>query len=255
MKKIIAILSVLMFGACSLSDTKDFLTNRYTPFKIWQTEKVFNYDRTTGEEFLSESKTITEEKLEKDTVLVTKTGKIMASSRTFRTDFYSVEDLRINKNAVLSSSLSPIYLRKDGEFKAFGEVKFDGSRYMLVYQGDSKDVLLVNEVGEFYNRIGRMVGNRIVILDSLFSLEPDDVVMTPVISTRTEVSETLYGYELIYDGIENNQMVFTYKTLGDGEVSNKYMFSLDNKIVNINNIKLNVIKAEANKIEYVILEA
>ena len=254
MKKITSILSVLLLGACSLSDTGDFLASRNLPFKVWQTEKVFNYDRATGEEFLSESKTITEEKIEKDVVLVTKTGKVMASSRTFRTDFFSIENLKVNKNAILSSTFSPVHIKKDAEFKAFGEVKFDGVRYMLVRQGNSKDVLLVNEEGKFLNRIGRMIGGRIVILDTQFHLEPNDVVMTPVISTRTEVSDTLYGYELVYDGIKDNQMVFTYKTLGEPEMVDEFAFSLDNNLIDINNIRLNVINAGHSKIEYVILD-
>ena len=55
-------------------------------------ENEFNYDRTTGEEFLSESKTITEEKIEKNVVLTTRADGIMVSSKTYRTDFYSVEN-------------------------------------------------------------------------------------------------------------------------------------------------------------------
>lgn len=253
MKKITAILSVLVLGACSLSDTGDLLANRNIPFKVWQTEKVFNYDRATGEEFLAESKTITEEKVKLDERLITKTGKVMLSSRTYRVDFYSTEELKINKNAILSSTFSPVYINKNANFKAFGEVKFEGRRYMLVRQGNSKDILLVNDEGEFFNRIGRMIRNRIVILDVVFNLEPRDVSMTPVISTRTEETDTLDGYELIYNGIKDNNMVFTYRTLGDMEISEKITFPLDNKTININNITLEVIKAGFNKIEYIVL--
>ena len=161
--------------------------------------------------------------------------------------------LKINKNAILSSTFSPVYINKNANFKAFGEVKFEGRRYMLVRQGNSKDILLVNDEGEFFNRIGRMIRNRIVILDVVFNLEPRDVSMTPVISTRTEETDTLDGYELIYNGIKDNNMVFTYRTLGDMEISEKITFPLDNKTININNITLEVIKAGFNKIEYIVL--
>jgi len=254
MKKFTALLSVLMLGACSFSDAGDILSSRNIPFKVWQTEKVFNYDRTSGEEFLSESKTITEEKMEKDIVLVTKTDKIMVASKTYRTDFYSVENLRVNKDAIMSSTFSPVHIKKDNVFEAFGEVTFDNTRYMLVRQGKNKDIILVNEDGEIFNRIGRMVGNRIVILDVIFHVEPDNVIMTPVINTRTEMSEILDGYELIYNGIRDNHMVFTYKLLGEMEMEDEFVFPLDSTIIDINNIRINVLDATYNKIEYIILD-
>ena len=254
MKKITAILSVLMLGACSLSDAGDILSSRNIPFKVWQTERVFNYDRTTGEEFLSESKTVTEEKMEKDVVLVTKTGKVMVASKTYRTDFYSVENLKVNKNAVMSSTFSPVHIKKDGDYQAFGEVKFDGTRYMLVRQGDSKDILLVDENGKIFNHIGRMVGSRIAILDVWFNVEPNDVLMTPAIDVRTETSETLDGYELIYDGIKDDNLVFTYKLLGDMEMADEFVFPLDSTIIDINNIRISIVEAKKNKIEYIILD-
>ena len=254
MKNFTALLTVLALGACSLQDAGDILASRNTPFKIWQTEGVFSYDQTSGEEFLSESKTITEEKMEKDVVLVTKTDGIMVSSKTYRTDFYSVENLKVNKNVIMSSTFSPVHIRKNSEYNAFGEVTFGDTRYMLVRQGKSKDIILVNEDGEIFNRIGRMVGKRIVILDIDFHVEPDDVIMTPAINTRTEMSETLDGYELIYNGIRDDQLVFTYKLLGEMEMEDEFVFPADSKIIDINNIRIDVLEATDKKIEYMILD-
>lgn len=254
MKKFTVALSFLMLGACSFSDAGDILSSRNMPFKVWQTQEVFNYDRTTGEEFLSESKVITEEKIEKNVVLAAKTDGVMVSSKTYRTDFYSVENVKVNKNAIMSSTFSPVRLNKNAEYKAFGEVNIDGTRYMLVRKDKDKDIILVNDDGEIFPRIGRMIGNRIAILDINFVVEPDDVFMLPSVSTRTEVSEATDGYELIYDGIKADNMVFTYNILGDMAMSDQFMFPLNSRIIEINNIRINVLDAGYNKIEYIILD-
>lgn len=253
MKKIIALLPILMLGACVYAGQADILASRKAPFKVWQTEKVFYYDRGTGEEFLSESKTVTEEKIEKNVVLVTQVGKPMVSSKTYRTDFYSIENVQVNKSGIMSSTYSPVYIKKDADFKAFGEVKFNNETYMLVRQGKSNDILLVNEDGEIFNKIGRMVDDRIAVLNVDFHVEPDDIVMLPVINTRTEVSDLLEGYELIYDGIEDQKIGFTYRLLGDMNAEDKFEFPLDSTVININGIKVNIIDAGYNKIEYIIL--
>ena len=124
---------------------------------------------------------------------------------------------------------------------------------MLVKKGKDKDILLVNDEGEIYHKIGRMVGNRIAVLDIDFVIEPDDVYMLPSVSTRTEVSEIIDGYELIYNGIKDDNMVFTYNILGDMAMSDEFVFPLNSRIIEINNIRINVLDAGYNKIEYIIL--
>ncbi len=254
MKKIIALLSVLVLSACSLAEVEDIVSSRKYPFKVWQTEKVFFYDRVTGEEFLSESKTITEEKIELGVVLVTPVDRVMVSSRTYRTDFYSVENVKVNKNAIMSSTFSPVRIKKDYEYQAFGETVLNNKRYMLVRRPKSKDILLINDDGEIFNRIGRMIGDRIVVLDIEFSVEPDDIIMMPSTSTRTETTEVLDGYELIYNGIRDNSMVFTYKLLGDMAMEDEFVFPLDTGVIEINNLRIQVLDVEKKKIAYTILD-
>lgn len=254
MKKFTAALSFLMLSACSFSGAGDILSSRNIPFKVWQTKEVFYYDRITGEEFLSESKTITEEKIEKNIVLTTRTDGIMVSSKTYRTDFYSVENVKVNKNAIMSSTYTPVKINKNSEYTAFGEVNIDGTRYMLIRKDKDKDILLVDDDGEILNRIGRLIGNRIAVLDIDFVVEPNDVYMLPSVSTRNEVSEVIDGYELIYNGIKDDNMVFTYNLLGDMEMSDEFVFPMDSRVIDINNIRINVLEAGYNKIEYILLD-
>ena len=253
MKKIAAILSVSMLAACVYAGEVDIFKDRNKIFQIWQTKEIFYYDTQGGEETLTESKTITEDEIDKKQVLITKVNEAMLFSRTQRIDFYGSSKLTVNKNAVMSSSYTPAYIYKNSNFDAFGETTIDGKTYMLVRQGKSKDILIVDENGEVYNRIGRIIGDRLAILDIEFFVEPDDVKFTPVINTRSETTDVLSGYELRYDGVSNNYMRFTYSTLGENGQSEEFMFPLGQNTIEIKGFRINVIEAGYDKIEYVIL--
>ncbi len=253
MKKIAALLSLSMLSACVYAGDMDIWPERNKVFTVWQTEKIFYYDKGFEDEYLSGSKTITENNLEKDQVQVTAKGGIMASSETRRTDFYTTETLKINKNGAMSSSYSPLYLKKNQTYSAFGEVTLKGEKYMLVHPGKSKDVLLVNGDGEIFQHLGRIVDDRLAVLDITFFVEPEDVRLTPVVNTRSETSEVLEGFELIFDGLSDNTLHFTYNTFGDEPISEEYIFPAEEENIEIKDIKINVISADYNKIEYVIL--
>lgn len=253
MKKIVAVLSIFTLAACIYAGNVNVLPFRNKIFSVWQTEKIFYYDTNQGEEFLSESKTITEDRIEKGQVLITKTGGVMASSKTFRTDFYGTETLRINKRGVMSSSYSPLYLEKDSNYEGFGQVNLNGETYMTVRQGNEGDILLVDGNGEIFNRIGRIVDGRLAILDITFFVEPSDVRLNPVVTTRSETTDVLSGYELIYNGVSSNYMRFTWVNLGTGASAEEFSFPAGQDTIEINGMRINVIDAGYNKIEYVIL--
>lgn len=253
MKKIVAMLSVSMLAACVYAGNMDIFSGRNKIFQVWQTEKIFYYDAKQGEEYLTESKTVTEDKIERNQVLVTKLNDVMLFSKTRRTDFYASEVLTVNKDAVLSSSYTPMFIKKNGNYEAFGEVSLNNQQYMLVRENKGSDILLVDGDGSIYNHIGRIVDGRLAILDIEFFVEPDDVTFTPVVNTRSETTDVLSGYELRYNGVEDGLMRFTYTTFGEEPVAEEYTFPFDQEDIEIAGFKINVISAGYNRIEYVIL--
>ncbi len=253
MKKLAILLSFSILSACIHAGNIDIFHGRNKFFQVWQTEEIFYYDTKNGNEYLTESKTITEDNIERNQVLINQIGTVMAFSRTYRTDFYGSENLTVNKNSVMNSSYTPLYIKKDSKFEAFGETTFNGEKYMLVRQGKSGDILMINGNGELFNRIGRIVEGRLAILDIVFFPEPEDIVFTPVITIRSENTEVLNGWELRYDGIANNYMRFTYSTLGANGQAEEFIFPTGQQTIIINDLRINVIEAGYNKIEYVIL--
>lgn len=255
MKKIAAALSLLTITACGIhAGNINLWPERNSMFEVLQTESIFYYDQPQDTEILSASKTITEEEINRGEYLITDTGELMAFSKTYRTDFFDTETLKVNKNAILSSSSAPYVIKKDSEYTGFGEVTINGENYMLVRQGNKEnDILLINGDGEVYNHIGRIVKNRLAILDINFTLEPKDVLFVPVVATRTEKSDYLSGFELRYDGIKNGEMVFTYTTLGEECYDQEYTFPVNQHTIEIEGLTIDVKEADYNKIEYTIL--
>lgn len=255
MKKIAAFLSVLTLTACGIhAGNFNIWPNYANAFEIWQTKSIFYYEQPQDEEVLTASKTLTEDDIRRGEILITETGDVMAFSKTYRTDFFDIETLRVNKDAVLSSSSAPYYVKKDAAYTGFGEVTIDGEKYMLVRQGKhDNDVLLINGDGEIYNRIGRIVKGRLAILDITFVVEPEDVQFVPVVSTRMEKSDYLSGFELRYNGIKDGQLVFTYTTLGEECFDQEYKYPLNQQKIEIGDLKIEIQEADYNKIQFTIM--
>ena len=253
MKKFALLLSLSLLASCSYSNNSiNFLPFRNKIFTIWQTDSIFYYDKAYSEEFLAESKTTTEEKLERGQVLITHAGDEMISSRIYHTDYYSTETVKPTKNGEMDSAYSPIKIRKNADYTAFGEVRHDGERYMLVRQGKSDDIILVNGDGEIYEHIGRMVDGRLAVLSAKFYISPKDLKMIPVVNTRVETSEETSSYRLTYDGLANDgyDMVFTYEE--DGFEPEEIRFSVCDEHIDIHGIQIDIFDVNENKIEYMI---
>ena len=253
MKKTAFLLALVLLAGCRYTDNSiNFLPVRNKFFTFWQTDSIFYYDKSLNEEFLAESATITEDKIQRGQVLITHAGEEIASSKTYRTDYYSKEMIKPTKNGTLDSAYSPVYIHKNGKYNAFGEVKFQGEKYLLVREGKGNDILLVNGDGEIYNHIGRMVGGRLAILDAEFYLDPKDLRMLPVVETRAENSENISGFVLSYDGLENDgtEMVFTYQE--EGYDPENIRFSICDEQIEIHGLEIDVFNASEEKIEYLI---
>ncbi len=252
MKKITALIPLFCLAGCIYAGDVNVLPARNKIFTVWQTEDIFYYDKDKGAEYLSESKTFTENNIEKNQIMVVQKGDVMASSQIYRTDFYTTETLRATKNATMSSSYSPLYISKDKALDGFGEVQFEGEKHMLVRQGKSGDILLVNGDGVINSRIGRIVDGRLAVLDILFFVEPEDVRIQPVITTRTETSDVLEGFELVYNGLSDGNISILYRTLGEDCIDEEILFPYNQESVEIQDLNITIIEADNNKIEYII---
>jgi len=253
MKKLALLLSLAVLASCTYRNNNiNFMPFRNKVFTFWQTEKIFYYDNALNGEFLSESQVVTENKLEKGQVLITHAGDTMAQVKSYRTDYYSTETVKPTHNGELESAYSPVIIKKNYKYEAFGEVTYGGVTYLLVRKEKDKDVILVNQEGEIYNHIGRILDGRLIVLDAEFYPYPKDLKMLPVVDTRVEKSENAEGYVLTYDGLDKggDEMVFTYHEFGkDPE---EIRFSICDEFIEIHGLHIDIFDASEDKIEYMI---
>lgn len=253
MKKIAALLSLSLLAACTYANGNiNFLPIRNKIFEVFQTEKIFYYDAADAE-YLSESETVYENDFEFRQPLTASKGDVIAAGSLNRIDYYTTEVLKVTENATMSSSYTPVILKKDATYKAFGEVKLDGVRYMLATHGKDKDILLVAGNGEIYHRIGRIVNGRLAVLETTFFVEPETARMIPVVKTRTETVETNERYELVFNGIKNGQLSLTYIPCEPGAQPQEFLFPQTQETLEINDIKLEIISLREDKISYMLL--
>ena len=83
--------------------------------------------------------------------------------------------------------------------------------------------------------------------------------MEPVKVTRSEQTKPVKGYDIKYQGVNLDRMMFTYydysqyqdADMGEFEDIN---FPLARMTVNINGVKIKVLNADRHKLEYILLE-
>jgi len=253
MKKTALLLALASLWGCTYTNNSiNLLPFRNKIFTFWQTDSIFYYDKNLSEEFLAESSVVTEDKIQRGQVLITHAGDEMVSTKTYRVDYYSTETIKPTKNGIMDSAYSPLRIKKDAKYTAFGEVTHDGETYMLVRQDKSDDIILVNGDGEIYDHIGRISDGRLAVLSAKFYVTPDDLKMVPVVNTRVENSKNESGFVLTYDGLENDgdEMLFTYTE--EGYDPENIRFSICEEHIEIHGLKIDVFNASEDKIEYLI---
>lgn len=253
MKKTFLLMALCFLTACVHAGDVDILKSRKDFFSSWQTENIDYYvDSEEAQGSLVNVEEITFEDIERGVAATTRTGAMMISSQTDAFNTYETERLRATKSAVLSSSYSPIYIHRDEVFNTFGEVTIEGGRYMLVRNEDHGDILIIDGEGKIFNRIGRLVNGRLAILDAYFFIEPHDVRIVPFIQSVTKTNERIDGFELFYTGIENQEMTFSYVSLDATQEVEKFSFPMDQKQIEINGLKIDILDVDYNKITYLI---
>ena len=251
MKKLITVATLCFLTACVYAGDVNFMPSRNKVFSFWNTTKIRFYDKDT-ERSLASVQEVTEENVEHGVVQTVQTGGLMASAQTNRTSTYEFEVLKANKKAVLNSTYSPFFIEKDKFYRPFGEVKINDEAYMLVKQKNNGDILIVAGDGQIYNHIGRMVDGRLAILRSDIFIEPENVRLSPAVETVTDVENNVGGFELYYAGLEDDEMTFSYSTLGPDGETETYSFPVDERFVEIEDLAFEVLEVDYNNITFVL---
>ena len=180
-------------------------------------------------------------------------------SETLISNGFSDEIVRPTKKGGLVSYTVPVEFSDEKVYKIIGEVEINEHFYRLVEPNRYGDVVLLDDRGNVFPRVGRIYNDRLALLETAFQLEPEDLKFNNERTREVDDDEHLISsFEVRYAGIEDYKMVFKYKTVhndrGEPIEENKTLkFPMYDKNVTLGTIQLEILNVDDTGIEYKIL--
>lgn len=256
MKKIFIGLAVLALSSCYLKG--DYTLGRRNVFNdFFYTYNVRYYDPDQYANASTETETVSDYKLGVARHAVP--GGVVVSSKILEKEVYSNDYVRPTKKGALVSYTVPVEFSDEQVYQAIGETDINGVTYRLLKPNRIGDVILIDEKGEIYPRVGRLYNNRLALLETSFLLEPEDVKFTNEVKNQFGEENIVSGFEVRYMGIEDYRMVFKYSSVEPNgqyplEESKTYKFPMYDRNVSFEGIKLEILDANDSGIEYKVLK-
>ena len=255
MKKIFIGLAVLVLSSCYLRG--DYTLGRRNVFNdFFYTYNVHYYDADDVVNSVAETETVSDYKL--GVVRHAMPGGVVASSKTFEKEVYSDRFVRPNKKGGLVSYTVPIEFSDEQVYEIDGEVEIKGTTYRMLKPNRVGDIVLIDNNGKVYPRVGRIYNGRLALLETAFLLEPEDFYFTNSARKQSIVVDAVSGFEIRFVGIQDYRLVFrSYSLQPDGKFSQEqqrtYKFPMYDKEITVEGVKLEILNADQDGIDYKIL--
>lgn len=259
MKKIFIGLAALALASCSYYMKGDYILGKRNTFNdFFYTYNIRYYDNGVVANTIGETEVVSDFSIGDE--LHAGPGGEVVSAKTVVRQVRNDEFVRPTKKGALVSYTVPVEFSDEKLYRIIGEADIDGRIYRLVEPNRLKDIILLDDYGNIYPRVGRIFNDRLALLRTEFQLEPEGVTFQHETAQASDEDDDnlVSSYELRYAGIENNQMVFKYKTVsaegGSLTEENKTLrFPMYDKTVAIGSLQIDVIRADGNGIDYRIL--
>ena len=255
MKKIIVCLLVcLNLSACIYAGDTDLLPIRR---KILNTYKGHTIDFYDNKEELIGKERVHENDYMLNKAVTVKKGEDVLSDTIMNKRTYQRFFIKFNKKGSMDNRIYPMNVNADEEYQIVGWTTIDGVKYSLLASPLDDYVFLFDPQGNLYERGGKIVDDRLQLLEDTVFAYPTDLKIKIVNKMRDSVSNVKKGYQVKYGGIKFDRIFFDY--LGfDNENSTMGEFKQLNSLntpglIVINGIGLRVLNANDNSLTYMIL--
>lgn len=257
MKKILVLFALFSLSACiyagdvSVWDARKGFVERLHSYPIDYFDQGANLVKT---EYITEKNFPTNE------ILTAYVGYTVVDAKTYRKDFYATDMLRANGRGILNSASVPVVFAKNEEKPVIGQVRIDDVDYLLVHSDKNFDnyVVLVDKNGHLYNKMGQIRYKRLVLMTPDYVVFPENFRLDPVTTSKSEQTEPVKGFDIKYEGIKLDRMVFTYldyaNSQGDSGRFENLSYPKDSKNIDINGVGIKILHAGNQKLDYIILK-
>lgn len=205
---------------------------------------------------LIKSETITESDFAPNKMLTAYKGYSVVNTKSYTRNYYTQESVVAPEDAILVSGLSPLSIKGGKKYDIIGRTEIDDIVYALIPNPEGKDVFLVRNDGTLLDQVGLMRADKIKLLDGKYKIEPEDFRFESVVTSKVVQSEMTWGFEIKYDGLKLNRMVFTvmeYNSNGESGEFVNYNYPNRPGEISIRGLKIRVYEANDEKIEYMIV--
>ena len=254
--KILKVLGLVVFlGGCIHAGPISFFESR-DKFVSDMSSLPIDYLDDTGPKLIK-SETVTDTGFPKDKLLTAYKGYPVVDTKTYARNYYVQDSIVAPKDAQLVSGLSPMTINANKRYDVIGQVEIDDALYSAVATGASRMVYLVDNAGKLYQHLGVIKNDRLVVLtETKYMTSPEDFKFESVSATKVVQSEMIRGFEIRYDGIKLDRIVFTVMEYDNGEAGSFSNFNFPKRpgVVNIRGLKIKIFEANDSKIEYMIVD-
>lgn len=254
MKKLAVGLCVILLSSCLYAGDNSILESRNTFMESFSSYPIDFYDTELQ---LVKSEYITEREFQPNQILSAYVGYSVADLKTYRKDFYKAEYVRPAMDGVLNSASIPVAYTKKEKLRVIGESAVDGERFMLLPTKEKDIVILINGDGVPYHKMGKIQKGRLVLMLPDYIPYPANFYFEPIITSKTEQTKPVKGYDIKYGGVKLDRMLFTYYDYSSsGENNGRFEnISFPNKpgLIDIYGVGIKVLHAGNQKLDYIIM--
>src|SRR5574344_683922 len=245
MKKIFIAICTIIVAACTVfeSDHENYWLNNVRPYKVLP---ILFYEPQVYDaaEKLSTTKTMNTHSFKHNVVVSANLGQRMVDAQTYTIKHFTKEKIIANMNGSIKNANNQVLIGEGTEYLPLGEVKLNGSYYLLIEPNGDGNILLIDEDGKFLDIICKIYNGQLLLSREKAIVQPENLGIEPAKDIRETIDAPQVQFEIKYDGFENDLMAFTYADFSNATSSKGYfqrfVFPKNQDLININGVKFKI---------------
>mgnify|MGYP006916061777 CR=1 FL=1 len=251
-KNLLVCAALLLLSGCLRADHYDILPMTGIADNL-RSYSVYNFNDETN----TGNVTARDNEIVMNKALTVKKGEAVLSDKFYDKSTFEKLAFIPNKRGGLHSLTQQLLLNPREDYVPDKYTKIDGVRYYLLASPIDDFYYLFDDDGRFYESAAIIKNdNLFLIQDEEIMAYPTDLKMNKILKNREEISNVRKGYEVKYAGAELDRIWFDLLNYDGSDSKGKFeRISFPNQpgLITINGSGLRVLKADDDKITFMIL--